>query len=78
MPQEISFSLIVSLASGFLVLGTFFNAWYSLRERVVKLEAETDSHKKENAEQKTLLQNIAKETTDLKNEVVKLQTILTK
>lgn len=76
--MDVSFNTVVSIFSGFIVLGTFFNAWFSLRERVVKLEASQQAHSKEYEEHKELLKTLIKENTDLKNEVVKLQTILTK
>ena len=71
---DISFSLIVSIATGLITLGTAFSYFFSLRERVSKLEVKTQAQEEQIYFLRSLTNTIGETLNVIKNDLTEIKT----
>lgn len=70
---DISFSVVVSVVSGILTLGTAFGYFFSLRERVSKLEVKVQAQEEQISFLKSITNGIAEKLNDIQNAVTEIK-----
>lgn len=72
-PSDVSFSVVVSVVSGILTLGTAFSYFFSLRERVSKLEVKAQAQEEQINFLKSITNSIGEKLNAIQNAVTEIK-----